>query len=489
MLTITRRKALQLKAVMRRAFGNRGPGPAVCITAAAGTLNVRAGLADIAVEYSEPTTRPAEGYWLPFQFLADCEAKKDEPVQLEATGEDRVSAQWRDRGVPQLIQYQAVEPPEVDTFPRPPEHFAENPARLLRAMVDAGEGTDPDSVRYAMGHLQLRGPHGSIGATDGRQFLVQSGFTFPWEGDLLIPRSRVFASPELAGEEPVLVGQSGDWLTFRTGPWTIWLAVNKDGRFPDLARHIPRPTDATARCALSATDAVFLAQSLPCLPSDDAFNYPVTLDLNGRVAIRAKAADQTKPTEIVLSGSSWSGEPVRLNINRKYLARALKLGFHDLLVFGAKVPVVCHDEHRHFVWATLDPDSAIPPADDAIRIEPPQATADGPNPNPKPKRRVPIVSEPSTNSNGNGHAPANATASANGHAAKTNGQARKATGRKAELQDAAALIEQAEKLRTALHDLMYQASGLVKALKQHRRQSRAVQQTLASLRQLKGLGV
>ena len=51
-----------------------------------------------------------------------------------------------------------------------------------------------------------------------------------------------------------------------------------------------------------------------------------------------------------------------------------------------------------------------------------------------------------------------------------------------------ALINQAEKLRTALHDLMYEAGGLVKALKQHRRQSRAIQSTLASLRQLKGLG-
>ena len=69
------------------------------------------------------------------------------------------------------------------------------------------------------------------------------------------------------------------------------------------------------------------------------------------------------------------------------------------------------------------------------------------------------------------------------------GQVRKAGGRKAELQDAAALIEQAEKLRTALHDLMFQASGLVKALRQHRRQSRAIQTTLASIRQLKGLGV
>ena len=38
---------------MRRAFGTRGPGPALCFTVAAGTLNVRAMDADIAVEFIE----------------------------------------------------------------------------------------------------------------------------------------------------------------------------------------------------------------------------------------------------------------------------------------------------------------------------------------------------------------------------------------------------------------------------------------------------
>ena len=172
------------------------------------------------------------------------------------------------------------------------------------------------------------------------------------------------------------------------------------------------------------------------------------------------------------------------------------LGFQEFLLYGPKAPAACRDANRQYAWALLDPESAIQPADDAIRIEPPRATTDSPHPNPKPKRRVPTVNA-STNPNGNGHAPTNdnghaptnATASANGHASKTNGQARKATGRKAELQDTAALIEQAEKFRTALHDLVYQASGLVKALKQHRRQSRAIRNTIASLRQLKTLGV
>ena len=56
-------------------------------------------------------------------------------------------------------------------------------------------------------------------------------------------------------------------------------------------------------------------------------------------------------------------------------------------------------------------------------------------------------------------------------------------------QDIAALIDQAVEFRTALHNLMQQSTGLVKALKQHRRQSKAIQNTLASIKQLKTLGV
>ena len=90
--------------------------------------------------------------------------------------------------------------------------------------------------------------------------------------------------------------------------------------------------------------------AVPRLPSDDEFNCPVTLDLNGSVAIRAKAADQPRPTEVVLTGSDWSGEPIRINTNRKYLARAVKLGFRELFVYGDNGPMLCQDEPP-YVWA------------------------------------------------------------------------------------------------------------------------------------------
>ena len=66
---------------------------------------------------------------------------------------------------------------------------------------------------------------------------------------------------------------------------------------------------------------------------------------------------------------------------------------------------------------------------------------------------------------------------------------RKSSRRKSGQQDLTGLIDQAVQFRTALHELMHQSTGLVKALKQHRRQNKAIQNTLASLKQLKTLGV
>jgi hypothetical protein len=141
-------------------------------------LRVRASSDDIAVEYHGPGQGPAETVWLPMALLADCEGRGDEPVEIERVGEGRVTAQCRDRGIPQLLQYDSNPPDDADKFPVIPDKLAENPSKLLKALADAAATTDPGSVRYALASIQLR-PNGSLAATDGRQLLVQSGFTFP----------------------------------------------------------------------------------------------------------------------------------------------------------------------------------------------------------------------------------------------------------------------------------------------------------------------
>jgi len=478
LVTITRRLAQQLRTVLRRAFGNiRGEGPAIGFIAGVEGLIVRSTYGDIAIECRLPGERTTETLWLPFDFLADVAGKNDEPVELEATGDGQISVQLRTGNVPHAVTYDAVVPFEADKFPVLPKAFTAN-VGLLQALHEASEVTDSDSSRFAVSCLQLC-PDGTINATDGRQMLSQSGFNFPWQESILVPRNKVFASPELPQNKPAAIAQSGEWAVLSAGRWTVYLRINT-GSYPDVSRHIPNPESAKARCQLSKDDIRFLIETLPQLPCNDEVNSPVTIDLNGHVAIRAKAADQIKPTEVILTNSQWTGEPVRININRKYLARAIRLGLNDLSLYGEESALLCQGFGRKMVWMPLDKGSALPPAEDVIRIESPTGEIAAPIPQLVTPREVPTMTEPTIATNGN--------TTSNGQA-KTDTTNPKAFRRKVALQDIAALIEDAEKLRTAAHNLMCQASGVVKGLKQHRRQNRAVQQTIAQLRTLKSLGV
>jgi len=468
--------------VFRRAFGNfRGKGPAVGFIAGKEGLIAKSMFGDVAVECRLPGERMAETLWLPFEFLADVAGKNDEPVDLEATGDDQVSVLWRTGNVPQIIKYDTKKPFEADKFPALPTAFTANPPGLLQALHEASEVTALEGVRYATNCIQLC-PDGTVNATDGRQLLIQSGFSFPWKQAVLVPGNKVFTSPELPQDQPVAVAQSGDWVAVRAGRWMVYLRIN-DSRYPNVTQIISDPNSAKARCNLSKDDIRFLVETLPQLPCEDEDSFPVTIDLNGQVAIRARAADKegekAKPTEVVLTNSNWTGEPTRININRTYLQRAMKLGLHDLALYGEESALLCQSFDRKFLWMPLSSESAIPPADDAVRIESPQGKLAAIVPQPTNPRSIPPISEP-TNTSGK--------AATNGHA-KPEVANHKASSRKAAQQDLTALIEQAEKFRTAAHDLTHQANGLVKALKQHRRQSRAVQQTIAQLRTLRTLGV
>jgi hypothetical protein len=124
-------------------------------------------------------------------------------------------------------------------------------------------------------------------------------------------------------------------------------------------------------CRFAPADAEFLLHSLPRLPGKADYNNPVTMDLNGHVCVRARAAVQPQITELVLSRSEAAGAPARLNLNRDHLNRALQLGFTELQVVTASKPLVCRDEHRTYLLMPLEPKDALPPAADALRIDSP----------------------------------------------------------------------------------------------------------------------
>jgi hypothetical protein len=343
--------------------------------------------------------------------------------------------------------------------------MASNPPGFLQALAEATKSAAPEGLRYAVDHIQLRGPSGQMIATDGRQLLVQSGFQFPWTDDVLIPCTGAFACRELPGDLPVSMGKTDTRVTMQVGAWTLHLPLDKERRFPAYEKVIPSVTSNVTHWQLDPADAAFLEKALPRLPGGEEDDTPVTVDLNGQAMIRARAPGQSQITELLLARSGVSGKSVRLNTNRNFLARALHLGFSAISVVNADTPPVCKDERRTFVWMPLDKKGALAPNDAAVRIV---AGEEPTSHSPPPERKKTEMTVPQNNGNGHSETPAPAPSQA-----PENGSG-----------GISALIAEAEALKTLLRDAFGRSNQLVMAIKRHKKQAHVVQATLASLRQL-----
>ena len=466
MITITRALARQARAIIGRALYGPGRSDAtlpVRLVAGPERFYLRAQSSRAAVEYRSPDSQAPADLTVPLRLLADCEGRKAEPVRIESCEAGLVSAHWQDGPVPQVVTYDA--PDSQPEFPEPPQEFGENPPELLSILAQAMETAEADCTRFALNTVQLRGRSGVVAATDGRQLLLHSGCMFPWDGDVLVPKTPLFGCKELPQDQPLLLGKLDDWLCVRVGPWTIWLASDKTGRFPQVENHLQPIGGATATLRISNDDAEFLLQSLPRLPGSSD-GQAVTVDLNGRVAIRARPTVRGQATEIVLHGSTYSGEPIRISTDRRYLSRALALGFRELHLFGSRAPVQCQGPQRQYVWALLDPDSVVPATDNVVRIDSDQFPEKSP---PTVRQRSPqrtAMSARNRNSSTHSAQPAEQEATVRPSPSTTD------------------LIEQAEAVRLSLRESLVKTGELIHALKQQRKRSRLVASTLASLREL-----
>jgi hypothetical protein len=493
LVTITRNEARQFRNVLQRALGRTG-GLKFPVEVLAGPdgLMIRCQNHLAAIQYHQPGTLAEARLILPAKVLEDFGGRDETPVTLEANTAKQIAIHWTENSVPQYRLYDeaTVKPPP--SFPALPEQFAENPPGTLKHLDDACQNCADESIRFALTNFLLRGERGQVVATDGRHAFRQSGFSFPWQDDFLVPRTRVFGSKELDTNNSVQIARLENWAVFQVGPWTIWLAIDRDGKFPRTDDLWPILERATSRVELTDEDARFLAARIGCLPGDQEVNFPVTLDLNGEVIVRGKSTDQPQTTDLVLSGSRHSGPARRLNTGRMFVARALRLGFREFFFFGDSSPLLAVDGPRQYLWMPLAAEDAATPSANAIRILSSEASHLGNGSRRSgrlAKRRRPIKhmkNHHATSANSNGHT--NGQTDGNGQAAdqsQSNGRVAESKGHAAAGGDS--LLEQAYALRSVLRDTLTKTNELVLSIKRHKRQSRLVKSTLASLRQLQSI--
>jgi hypothetical protein len=466
MIEIPRALARRFLAVLRRSVmaGNqRGFWPVVlCRTDKAGiVLQARQG--EVALRCRLEGSSPLEEE-IAFRasLLSEIEGRDDSPVSLETVSPGKGRARWTDGDVPRVLDFDTVAPETLPALPPPPRQMRPLPPEFLNALAEATATAARESVRLALARIQLRGHAGEVVATDGRQLLIQGGFTFPWADDVLIPALPVFGHRALSVESPLALGRTRTDLVLRAGPWTLLLALDTAGRFPKADQVVPKPEAVTSRLRLDPEDATVLAAALPKLPGHDEQHAPVTLDLSQPPVVRARGQENGPVTEVVLTRSSSSGPPVRLCMARHHLRRALQLGFADIQIVSEDKPVCCCDSTRTYVWVPLDAKGVILPSAEALRIAGPEQSAQAEST--APERRT----DPMPPIRANGDTPPD-----NGAAADQQAQP-----------SIVEVISEAEALRDLLHNAFARTSRLLAALKHQRRQAKAVQQAMQSLRQL-----
>jgi hypothetical protein len=456
----------------------------------------------IGVEYFQAGEFPAEQFALPIAPLAACESKRDDPVTLTQVDEGRkVTLRWDDHNVPQTQTHAESSADVLEVWPQLPEAWGTTDRRFIDALHSAGRVAAPESQRFATDAILLRGKGGKIMATDCRQALVcRVGFTFPWEDDVLMPGSDLFAFPEFPADASVEIGATVSHVCVRIGPWTLFLARVTDRRFPDVEGACPLQTAVRTTVLLSPDDRKFLADSLPRLPAQRELDSPVTVDCNGHVALRARGTDDPQVTELTLSRSQVAGEPVRLSINRKYLAQALDLGFSQLQVVDANSPLICADEERTYFWMSLGADDALGPTDNCVRFDSQNdlsapvvtqtnTTVLSSNHRSPQMRRVshgqPNGHSEQESTNGTAPGAESTNGSTNGsHTSAENDHDHGSETVPAESNDPLAA---AETLQGSLREALVNTNRLLQILRRNRKQARLVESTLASLRQLQSV--
>jgi hypothetical protein len=437
-------------------------------------VRVRAGPEGLALESS--LDEAAQCLWVEgaaqpaaLAFLAgvlDRWAAAVSAVELTPIGPAVAQARWQEPDGLKEGEINTVTPESLPPFPAP-ARLAPLGAEGLRALVEAARTAALDTSRLGLTRMQLRGKRGQAVGTDGKQLYLHGGLTLPWEEDVLVAAAPLVACRELAQAGEAAIGRGDSHITLRAGPWELALAIDRDCRFPDVDGVLPAERALPTRLRLAPEDVSMLLATLPRMPGKDEHNAPITLDLAGKVAaVRAQAEGDGAVAEALLRGSEVSGPPFRLALNRRYLLRALQLGFTEVRAGKPGTPLVCADERRTHLWMTLE-GGAVAPAARPLRVGAvPSAMPVAPQGK---EGAVPDTPQPSSCRNNGG--PPNGADSGRGDGPPS----------------LAELVAEAEELRGTLQGVAVRLGRLVAALKGQRRQARVVEAAAASLRHLRPL--
>ncbi|WP_020475828.1 hypothetical protein [Zavarzinella formosa] len=457
MFALTRRQARLLRAAVRRCASKRRPrGPDTVLRMISGKQGtfVFVRLEEAAIGCRLPTPPAQERHLaIPLELLARIEGSDDSPVTVEAASTTEGRAAWTDRGLPKSATFHIASTEDAG-LPAMPSTFADTGRSLLEALHEAGRCATNGNACYDLTRLQIRGSAGQVIGTDARQALVMGGFAFPFDDDLLVPAVPLFGMREWAGESHVRVGRTPTGLCVGIGEWLVWLTEEREARFPDVGSVLRR--NGGVRLKVGDDDAAALLAGLPKMPGAGDEHAPVTIGVGPSCCVRARENDAARPVELRLADSIANGPATAWTIDRRYLHRALLLGFREFSSRKAGDSLLAANGPNSYLFAQLDQSSMI----GSVAVDPQTS-----EPTASPAASKPALSLIQRRTDMKPPDPRPGPEPNDG-----------------EPNDP---LAEAEALRAMLGEALARSSRLVASLKSHRRQRKAIESAWSSLQQLK----
>ncbi len=311
--------------------------------------------------FTVPYVEASDPFTLPWATVKELASKKNGEVGLDMNDKS-VTVSWNVNGIPQRKTVPSLGLLNK-RFPTKPESTVTHSIALFDALHDAVKCVDPENTQYSLGSICLRGSKAQVISTDGRQALLQDGFSFPWENDVLCPVAKIFGSKELREcDDTARIGFESEWIMFEIGPVRFWFK-QIDGKFPQLDQ-FTKNIDHFTWLNVDPSDKVFVSDRLDNLPGKTDRESPVYVELNGQVAVRGYDQVQQTATELRLAKSRYDGSNVTMPVNRRFLKNALGFGINRLgFNPGERTPLVGYGNRKTFVIMPLEGDEPKVEAD------------------------------------------------------------------------------------------------------------------------------
>ena len=371
MIRINCKALARMLTDMRRALGIiRSSNHPVSITTDRQSMMVRVSNAEASVACQFSTARIEQTrVVLPMRVFAAVPSAAKQELQIEPAGDSAILSWLGASGVQTTLTEKCLAD-EAAVHEVNPEWLISNDRQLGRVLQQAANIADPESTRYSLGCIRLRGSDGQVAATDSRQVYLASGFAFPVD-EVLVPGAALRRLPCLGDCFTISVGRTPDWLSIRcaVGPlrWLVDLKIQQKGRFPNVDQCMPALDASRTELTIGESDAQYLVTHLKRLQGNSNELQATTLELARDRVLNAQlvqlrfrprylhqSPEQSAPLiGLNLNGSTFDGLPKQIVLDTHNLLTALQTGFRKFCIQSVNLPMFCIEGSRRYVCTTM----------------------------------------------------------------------------------------------------------------------------------------